>query len=50
MPKVELLVEGVELVVDQSQLLGVRHLVLLLRVSLTRLFHALAARHRAKLP
>lgn len=44
---VALLVKGVQLVVDQSQLLGVRHLILLLRVGLTRLLHALAARHRA---
>lgn len=42
---VTLLVKGIQLVVDQSQLLRVRHLVLLLRVCLTRLFHALVARH-----
>lgn len=43
---IALLVKGAQLVVDQSQLLRVRHLVLLLRVGLTRLFHALAAGHR----
>lgn len=40
-----LLVKGVELIVDQSQLLGVRHLMLLLGVRLPRLFDALTARH-----
>lgn len=40
-----LLVKRVQLVVDQPQLLGVRHLMLLLGVRLTRLLHALAARH-----
>lgn len=41
-----LLVKGVQLVVDQPQLLGMRHLMLLLGIRLTRLLHALAARHR----
>jgi len=41
-----LLVEGVQLVVNQPQLLRVRHLMLFLGVRLTRLLHALAARHR----
>lgn len=41
-----LLVKGIKLIVDQSQLLGVRHLVLLLiSVRLPRLLDALAARH-----
>lgn len=43
--KRSLLVEGIELIVDQPQLLGVRHLVLLLDVRLPRLLDALAARH-----
>lgn len=41
-----LLVKGVQLVVDQLQFLGVRHLMLFLGVRLTRLLNTLAARHR----
>jgi len=41
-----LLVKGVQLVVNQPQLLRVRHLMLFLDVRFTRLLHALAARHR----
>lgn len=40
-----LLVKGIQLVVDQPQLLRMRHLMLLLGVRLTRLLHTLAARH-----
>lgn len=41
-----LLVKGVQLVVDQLQFLGVRHLMLFLGIRLTRLLNTLAARHR----